>query len=141
MAMLGVILTSAMLSSNCLAIDDLDISSLELKYDRHKKTATFSGNVVLCFNNIKLLSQKIIFHFHDDNGKKIEKVHIPKKLKAIKSEKESEDIILSDSATYYLKEETLHLKGNVTIQNKKDVIITDEMVYHGKLKKIAKNEP
>lgn len=140
MAMLKLILILMMLKTNAYANDDLDISSLDLVYDRHKKTATFSGNVILCFSNVTLTSEKVIFIFQDSNKRKIEKVHIPARLRAIKQENNQETLILGDSGTYYLSTKTLHLKGNVIIEDKKDVIKTNEMIYHGKLKKIAKNE-
>ena len=140
MAMLGLILILALPSRTCLADDDLDISALKLVYDRHKKSATFSGNVVLCFENVKLVSQKVIFTFKDDNRKKIDKVNIPGKLRAVRTEDGQKKVILADSGTFSLEDQTLTLIGNVAIEDKKDVIITDKMIYHGKLKKIAKND-
>lgn len=140
-AMLRLILILIIMQNNAHANAGLDISSLDLVYDRHNKKATFSGNVILCFDNVKLSSQKVIFMFQDENRRKIEKVHIPVKLKAIKQENGEETIIIADSGTYHLTTQTLRLKGNVLTQDKKDVIKTDEMIYHGKLNKIAKNEP
>jgi len=139
MAMLRLILLLA-LPINSLGIDNLDINALNLVYDRHKKTATFSGNVVLCFSNIKLTSNKVIFSFKDQNNKEIENVIIPGKLSAIRKENGQNNVILADKGFYSLANETLTLEGNVVIEDKKDVIIAKKMIYHGKLTKIVKND-
>lgn len=139
MAMLRLVLLLG-IPIKSLAINNLDINALNLVYDRHKKTATFSGNVILCLSNIKLTSNKIIFYFKDQSNKEIEEVIIPGKLKAIKKENGQENVILADKGSYSLTNETLILEGKVIIEDKKDIIITNKMIYHGKLTKIAKND-
>lgn len=118
---------------NSIAQDKLDITSDNLKYDRHKNIATFSGNVLICIDGIKIHTDRVIFHLL--NKSKIKEVRIPSKLKAIREANNS--VILADRGNYILADETLLLHGNVIIEDKQDVVITNEMVYHGKLKNIV----
>lgn len=134
--MLKLTLILLVQSNICYAQDNLDISSLKLVYDRHGRSATFSGMAILCFDNVKLSTEKIIFTFEKGYNTKIEKITIPSKLKMIKSENGKQNVILADSGIYMLQEEKMTLTGNVMVENKKDTIITDQITYYGKLKNI-----
>jgi lipopolysaccharide transport protein LptA len=114
------------------AKDNLDIKSDTLKYDRHKNIATFEGNVLICLDGIRIHTDKVIFHFL--NKSKIKEVRIPSKIKAIREKDNS--VILADKGIYILKNEMLKLIGNVVIEDNKGIVITNEMVYQGKLKNI-----
>ena len=129
---LGIIAKSVSICAN----DNLDISSANLVFDRHNNDATFSGNVLLCLNGIKISAEEVVFTFEKEDNKKINKITIPVRLRALRDNNGEKSAILADKGIYTLDDETLILSGNVIIEDKKEVIITDEMLYHGKLKNI-----
>ena len=134
--MLKRILILIIVSSPTLAFGDLDISSLNLKLNRQEKKAVFQGEVFLCFNSIKLLTSKVVFEFTTKDNKKIAKIVMPDKIRAIKKEGGNARLVIANSGIYSPKSEKLSLTGEVVLQDKNNIIITDKMVYLGKLNEI-----
>ena len=140
MGMLKLILMLISITSTKLifAEDNLHIDSTKLVVDRNKNTAIFTGNVLVCFHGMKLSTEKIIFTFDGANTKKIKFITFPVKLKALReTDNNSSVIIIADNALYTIDTMELLLKGNVIIEDKEEVIITDQMLYYGKLKNIV----
>lgn len=138
MDLLRLILTLGIITSpysNIFAKEKLDIKSDLLNYDRNKNTATFYGNVVICISNVKLVTEKVIFHFEKQS--EIKKIIIPQKLKAIHGENNS--VIIANEGIYIIDDELLKLKGNVIVEDPKDAIVTKEIVIEGKLKNVFLN--
>ncbi|MGV2432690.1 MAG UNVERIFIED_CONTAM: LptA/OstA family protein [Rickettsiaceae bacterium] len=89
----------------------LDIHSSKLVFDRQNKKAIFTGNVVMHFKEITLITDQVIFLFLDNNKSKIKEIIFPEKIKAIKKSGNDESIIISDHANYRMLEEKLTLRG------------------------------
>jgi lipopolysaccharide export system protein LptA len=114
----------------------LDIHSSKLVFDRQNKKAIFTGNVVMHFKEITLITDQVIFLFLDNNKSKIKEIIFPEKIKAIKKSGNDESIIISDHANYRMLEEKLTLKGNVILSDKDGIVSGNEVLYYGKLKNV-----
>ncbi len=143
MEMLKLILvlaiTTSPISSLVFAEDILHIDSDNLILNREKNTAVFSGDVLICFQGMKLRSQKAIFTFENQKTRKIKMITFPEKVEAIREIDGSDSVVIANEAVYTLANMELLLKGHVIIEDKKEVIVTEEMLYYGKLKNIVLN--
>ncbi len=134
MVMLRLILILVTLSSSLPSFaDNLHIDSEELVLDKKTNTASFTGNVMLCFKDMKLISQKVVFYFEDGKNKKIKKIVFPTLVQVEKLD----STILADSAVYTEVSKLLVLTGHVVVEKNGEVIVTDEMLYHGKLEDVV----
>lgn len=112
------------------ANSSLHIDSSDLVIDRETLTATFTGSVALCFDNIKLLGEKVVFYFEDEKIKDIKEIHVYNNIRAIESE---ETVLLSDEAVFDMKKSELKLIGHVVIERKNQIMKASEMRYFGKI--------
>jgi lipopolysaccharide export system protein LptA len=119
------------------AENNLHINSENLVLDREKNTAAFTGNVLICFEGMKLSTQKAIFTFEDKQSKKIKTITFPEKIRALRELENSSSVIIANEAEYTNGNKELRLKGHVIIEDKKEVIITEEMLYYGELNNIV----
>lgn len=113
--------------------DDLKINSDNLTIQKDKKTATFSGNVTIIFDNLKLETSKLIVFYQstDKHNSKIKKIVIPEKLQVIRSC--HTEIATADKGIYNNYTKKLTLMGNVHVQKEDNILITDKLVYSSSL--------
>lgn len=115
-------------------LKNLHINSSDLFIDREKQIATFKGNVVICFDNIKLLGEESVFYFSNQNMKDIKEIHLYRNIKAVE---ENDNILLADKAVFIMDKSELKLSGNVIIEKGEKVIFAEEITYFGKISKIS----
>lgn len=110
------------------ASEKLIVNSEELILNKTDNTSHFIGNVVATMGNVILRSEKIIVYYKNVQGKKsIEKIHIPTKIIITRSGQD--EIVTADNGEYSAKTNSILLLGNVIIQQKKDLIITNKFIY------------
>lgn len=136
-----ILMLAAIINPNLsvFAEDTLHINSKNLVLDREKNTAVFAGNVLICFQGMKLSTQKAIFIFEDQHSKKIKKIIFPEQITAMRETRKESSVIIANEAEYTNSNKELLLKGRVITQDKKEVIITEEMLYYGELNNIVLN--
>lgn len=111
-----------------IAADNINIKSKRLSINKEDSSATFSGNVILSFQEFKLYSSSIIIYYDNDSkSQKIKKIIIPSKLKVIKNCEN--DIVIADHGRYNSKDKQLILEGNVNMVKNDNVLVTDKLVY------------
>jgi len=115
-------------------LSTLHIDSSDLVIDRGKFTATFTGSVVLCFDDIKLLGEEAVFYFEDDKIKDIKEIHIYKNIRAIEYDN---TVLLADKAVFEMAKSELKLTGNVVIEKKGQIMKAREMTYFGKINDVV----
>jgi lipopolysaccharide transport protein LptA len=113
---------------------ELDFKKSNIKADsltlqRDKGTATFSGSVIIHFDNFTLKTSELVAFFKNDKSTdpEIQKIVIPGKLKAIHNCKT--EIVTADRGVYDNFTKKLTLLGNVHVQKEDNILITDKMVY------------
>ena len=85
-----------------------------------------------------LKTNELKVHYVDNKNKKsIDKIKIPGKLKAIKTN--CHEVVVADSGEYELYSKQLVLYGNVKMQKDGNILITDKMIYIAKLKSVSNN--
>ena len=116
------------------SIDELKITSDNLTIQKDASTATFTGNVIVFFDNLKLTTTELIVYYAGTNNKKeISKIVIPVKLTAIKNcEKE---VVIADKGIFDNSTKKLTLEGNITMQKEGNILITDKLIYSSSLTK------
>lgn len=132
-----LIILSASNSTNADTLKSLDISSSDLVIDRQKTTASFTGNVVLCFQDIKVLGNKAIFYFEDDKLNKIKSIKVQNNVKA---KQKDGSIILADEAIFELDLYELKLNGHVIIEKGENIMHSKEMILYRKIRHIILGE-
>lgn len=130
--LLLIILISANITC-AQTLSNLHINSTDLVVDREKMTATFTGNVVLCFEDIKLLGKKVVFYFEDDKIKHIKSIYISQNIRAIQNDG---TILLAENAIFEMQKSELRLFGNVVIEKANRIMKAKEMIYRGKISDI-----
>ena len=123
-------------SNNIFAnIDKLKITSNNLKIQKDNSTATFTGSVTVVFDDLKLITTKLIV-FYDDVYKKkdIKKIIIPNKLKAIRNC--GTEIVIANKGFFDNFTRKLTLEGDVKMQQNDNILVTDKMVYSTSFVKI-----
>ena len=126
-----------MVSSNiaCAAtLSHLHIDSSDLLIEREKMTAIFSGNILLCFDDIKLLGEEVVFYFEDTNIKDIKEIHVHKNIRA--TEKDG-TVLIADEAIFWMNKSELKLTGNVVIEKNQRIMRAREMTFYGKIKDVV----
>lgn len=113
----------------------IHINSRHLTLDRNKDIATFTGEVILYFDDIVLKTDNLrVFYKKSATGKEyIEKIIIDNKLIA---KKDDDTILIADYARYLPQASILVLTGNIKLQHKKYLLETTRLVYHTKLRQI-----
>ncbi|MDG1436659.1 MAG: LptA/OstA family protein [Rickettsiaceae bacterium] len=114
--------------------DNLKIHSDHLTIQKDTSMATFSGNVIVHFEDAILTTSKLIVYYTSiNNSQKITKIVIPGKLKALKDC--GKEIIIADEGMFNNVKKQLTLKGNVTSQTEDNILITDKLIYSSSLTK------
>lgn len=128
-----LIIVSTSLNAYSNTLKSLNINSTDLVINRQKMSATFSGNVVLCFQDVKLLGSKAVFYFENDKLKKIQSIKVQNNVKA---QQQDGAIVLADEATFVIDSSELRLSGHVVIEKGENIMYSKEMVYYGKVSQI-----
>ena len=127
----GVLSSNNANSSNSPSIY---VNSDYLTLDQTKSIINFEGKVILWFNDMVLKTDTIeVIYKQLANGREIDKIIIPNKLFAIRIVEQ--DILIADCAEYLMKSNKLILTGNVKLQHEDNVINTQKLIYHTKLRK------
>ena len=134
LTLLLIMIVSASIKSYAETLSNLHINSTDLVIDRVKMTAIFTGSVVLCFQDVKLLGAEVIFHFEDEKIKDIKYIHISKNIRAIQNLDNT--LLIADEAIFEMKKSELNLMGNVVIQKDDKIMKAKEMVYYGKINNV-----
>jgi lipopolysaccharide export system protein LptA len=114
-------------------IDKLNITSDNLTIQNDIGTATFSGSVIVVFDNLTLHTSKLIVFYKELNKKReIIKILIPGKLKAIRNC--GTEIAIADSGYYDHLTKKLTLDGNVMLQKDEHILTTNKLIYSSSLK-------
>jgi len=135
--LLFILITSAIvvygssLATNSLLLIDSD----DLTIDQAKQQATFTGKVLVWFDDMLLKANylEILYEVHNQK-RTISEINIPVKLIARRSG--DQELLVADSAKYIVGKHELSLFGNVIIQNDKGIIKTDKLVYYTSLNKL-----
>ncbi len=134
----GALFSIFLLFSKVFAIDekvqDLYINSDNFIVDRNKKTGSFKGRVIICFDDMELFTSEAILLYKDENFENMDKIIIPKHLSASKLKEEV--FVTADRGEYSFEEKKLTLNGNVKSMKKADVLKTESLVYYVTLKSI-----
>lgn len=118
---------------------ELKITSDTLSIKKDQSTATFNGTVTVIFDDLKLITSKLTVFYTDITDKrKIKKIVIPFKLRAIKNC--GEEIIIADKGVFNNLTNKLTLEGNVKIQKEADVLATNKLVYSVHFKGIDQSD-
>ena len=112
-------------------VSNLYINSDNLLIDKNSMTAKFSGNVLLCFKDVKLLGDKIVFSFENEKNRKIKKIIIENNIKAFYYNNNT--LISGDRAVYNASNSELEITGHVIVDLDGKVIITDKIIIYGDL--------
>ena len=108
---------------------EVKIDSDQLIIEKSLNLATFKGNVTVYFQDMKLKTNILRVTYRNiDNKDKIDKIHIPTKLTAIKNC--GAETVIADSGTYDAEKKNLTLIGNVILQKNKNILSTNRLVYH-----------
>lgn len=122
-------------TSATITQDAIHINSDKLTINKKDMSASFTGCVLIEFEDRKLKTDSIKIYYKQENNKRtIDKIIIPKKFVITKNK--SKEIVIADNGEYIKSENKLVLKGNVVLYKEGDVIITDKAVYFIKIKHI-----
>ena len=115
----------------------LEITSDNLTVKKDQLTATFNGYVTVTFDDLKLTTSKLtIFYTDITDERKIKKIVIPFRLRAIKNC--GKEIIIADKGIFDNLTKKLTLEGNVKIQKEGNILATNKLVYSAYFKGIHK---
>lgn len=108
------------------------IDSDNLLIDQTKQQINFTGEVILWFDDMVLKTTNLEIHYKIVNNKKtFDYIIIPSKLTAKRLR--NQEIIIANSAKYFVRKKALELIGDVIIRNNDDIIQTDKLVYYAEL--------
>lgn len=118
--------------------DDIYIDSDILTINRQENSATFEGEVILWFEDMLLKTSKlqVIYKEGQDKSTTIDRIIIPRKVKATKPS--DQEVIIADSAEYNVEKAELILLGDVVLQRGEHILRTKRLVYHGNLRSIER---
>lgn len=115
----------------------LAITSDNLTVKKDQLTAIFNDDVTITFGDLKITTSKLIIFYTDiTDERKIKKILIPFKLRAIKNC--GKEIIIADEGTFDNLTKKFTLEGNVKIQKEGNVLATNKLVYSSYFKGINK---
>lgn len=118
-----------------LNLDTININSDKLGLDQEESSATFTGSVVIAFEDLALKTDNIKVLYKKGNKKnKLDTIVIPQKFVVTKSC--GKEIVIADSGLYIHDKNKLILKGNVILYKDGDIITSDKAVYITKIKQI-----
>jgi lipopolysaccharide export system protein LptA len=110
-------------------LQKLYINSDNLVIDQGKMQAQFTGEVILWFDDLMVKTTDLeIFYKIIGNKKTIYRIIMPSKLTAKKND--TKELLMANSAEYFVKKKELILVGDVVIQKDEHIIKTDKLVYY-----------
>ncbi|MCC8417081.1 MAG: hypothetical protein LN588_00780 [Rickettsia endosymbiont of Bryobia graminum] len=110
-------------------LQKLYINSDNLVIDQVKRQAQFTGEVILWFDDLMIKTTDLkIFYKIIGNKKTIDRIIMPSKLTAKKND--TKELLIANSAEYFVEKKELILRGNVIIQKDEHIIKTDKLVYY-----------
>ncbi len=113
----------------------LRIDSDDLVIDEIKKQANFTGEVILWFDDMILKTTNLeVFYKVINNKRIIDYINIPSKLTAKRNN--DQELLIANTAQYFVDQKKLVLIGNVIVQNNNGIIQTSKLVYHAELRNI-----
>lgn len=115
------------------SLSSLHISSSELEINREKKSSTFHGNVILCFSDITILCNKIVFYFADNKMHDIEFIEASGNIQAIKN---PDIVMVAKKAEIDMKIKKLTLSENVIIEKENKIMSSPQISYYGNINSI-----
>lgn len=115
--------------------DKIQVNSDKLTLNQDDLSATFSGSVVILFEDGALKTNIIkVYYKKEEDNHKIDKIIFPEKFTITKDS--GKEIIIADSGEYLNNKNKLILNGNVILYKDGNIIITEQAVYFTKLKNI-----
>lgn len=123
-------------------LEDFTINSDELFIEKESGSSKFVGNVVIWFDNgIVIETTELILKMKDIDGKQtIDRIVIPKSVRAVKFESCSSDALevtmIANSAEYIVEKSELRLSGGIYMQKDENLVKCDELLYYTKISKI-----
>ncbi len=113
----------------------LYINSDDLVIDQVKQEAHFTGAVILWFEDMVVNTTELkVFYKKIGNKSVIDHIIMPVKLTAKKNI--TKELLIADSAQYFVDKKELTLIGNILIQTKDRIIKTNKLVYYMQLNKV-----
>lgn len=110
-------------------LQKLYINSDHLVINQAKQQADFTGEVILWFDDMMVKTTNLkIFYKTVDNKKTIDHIIMPAKLTAKKNN--GAELLIANSAEYFIEKKELILLGDVVIQKDDRIIKTDKLVYY-----------
>ncbi|XVN42758.1 MAG: LptA/OstA family protein [Candidatus Rickettsia vulgarisii] len=107
----------------------LYINSDNLVINQAKKQAEFTGEVILWFDDLMIKTTNLeIYYKIVDDKKTIDRIIMSSKLTGKKNN--SAELLMANSAEYFVKKKELILLGDVVIQKDEHIIKTDKLVYY-----------
>lgn len=97
------------------------ITSTQLNFDQHARTAIFEENVVVTDREIKIMSDRLAVFFTEDN--KVDRIEADGQVAIVRNDLKA----TGEKATYDVKAGKMQLTGNPRIQRDQD-ILTGETV-------------
>ncbi len=117
------------------SMDKLYINSDNLVIDHAKYQAFFTGEVILWFDDMVVKTTNLeIFYKIVNNKQTINYISIPSRLTAKRNH--GQELLIANSAEYFVESKELVLLGNVIVQNKDGIIRTDKLVYYTELNNV-----
>jgi lipopolysaccharide transport protein LptA len=111
------------------------IDSDDLLINQTKQQVNFTGKVILWFDDMVLKTTNLEIHYKIINNKKtFDYIIIPSKLTAKKQS--NQEIVIANSAKYFVEKKELELIGEVIVYNNDGIIQTDKLVYYAELRNI-----
>jgi lipopolysaccharide export system protein LptA len=118
----------------------LHINSDQLAFNKAKNEATFTGEVIVWFDDMVLKTTNLeIIYKQINNKNEIDKIIIPTKV--IAKNKEDSRVLIADYAEYFASKAELVLTGNVQLEYQDNILKTDKLVYYTKIKQINQVTP
>ncbi len=120
------------LHSQCSGINKLYINSTNLVISQTKNQACFTGEVILCFDDLMIKTTILDIFYKTVNGvKTISCIFIPSRLIARRNH--GQDLLVASSAKYFVETRKLVLSGSVIVQSKDGIVKTNKLVYYTEL--------
>nr|WP_253307630.1 LptA/OstA family protein [Rickettsia endosymbiont of Ceutorhynchus assimilis] len=108
---------------------NLYIQSDSLIIDRIKQKIEYIGKVIVYFEDAVLRTEILeVIYKIEGNEKTVDRIIIPTKL-TVKREMHDE-LLIADSAEYFLDNKQLILLGNVILQHDGSILKTDKLIYY-----------
>lgn len=116
-------------------LSKLYINSDNLVINQAKQEACFTGEVILWFEDVMVKTTKLQVYYKKINKKSvIDHIIMPVKLTAKKTT--TQELLIADSAQYFVDKKELVLIGNILIQTNDRIIKTNKLIYHLKLNRV-----